>query len=231
LVKWKSRHLILTANHVIERARTARDIRVSSFAKGPLRFVPRDQVNAEDSDPGETLSGEVHRCRWEDLAVLTVPDDHFGDFVEIGEDWTDPNVGDGVASVGLPSDNNMMLDQRSYGNRIDIVVGLLPTLLQVNVLPQPDLNDMKYNVPEHVAERQFLVKYDSPHSVKAHGMSGTGVWVPTMMNLQGVWRPSYSFAGICINVWSKGYSACRGPVVEVVKASIVRKFLEETFGS
>jgi hypothetical protein len=41
---------------------------------------------------------------------------------------------------------------------------------------------------------------------------------------QTVWRPNFKFAGIC--------TACykRGSVVQVVKASVVRRFLEEVFG-
>lgn len=230
LVKWKSRYFILTAEHVIETARSAKDIRVVSFAKSPVRFVPPDQVNAEDSDPGENLGGEIYRCGWEDLAVLTVPDDRFGEFAEIDQEWVDPDVGDLVGSIGLPSDNHKVLGHQSYGNKTDVVVGVMPTLLDVDVLPPPDEDDLKFKVPQHVPGRQYFIKYDSPHSTNAHGMSGAGVWFPKMSYPPGVWSPTFSFAGICISVYDKGYSAHRGPVVEVVKASVVRTFLEETFG-
>jgi len=61
-------------------------------------------------------------------------------------------------------------------------------------------------------------------------MSGAGVWVPQMANLPGLWTPTFTFAGICISVYEKGYGAHKGPVIEVVKASVVRKFLVESFG-
>jgi hypothetical protein len=230
LVKWKSKLLILTAGHVIKTARTAKDVRVISFAKGPTKFVPREEVNASDSDAGENLANEMHFCEWEDLAALPVSDDRLGEFEEIEDRWSDPNVGDGVVSLGMPSDNRIVLGQQSYGNKTDLVVGLMPTSIDVDVLPPPTADDLKYKVPQHDPQRRYLVPYDSPHSEVAHGMSGAGVWVPQMSNLPSLWTPTFAFAGICISVYEKGYSAHKGPVIEVVKASVVRKFLIETFG-
>jgi hypothetical protein len=59
-------------------------------------------------------------------------------------------------------------------------------------------------------------------------MSGAAVWLPDMKGV--IWSPKFLFADTCINVYRKGYSYHRGPVVQVVKASIVRQFLEKTFG-
>jgi hypothetical protein len=172
----------------------------------------------------------MHFCGWEDLAALLVSDDRLGEFTEIDDRWSDPNVGEGVISVGMPSDNHMVLGQQAYGNKTDVVVGLMPTSIEVDVLPSPTADDLKYKLSRHNAQQQYLVPYDSPHSEDAQGMSGAGVWVPQMSNLPGLWRPAFTFAGICISVYEKGYSAHKGPVIEVVKASVVQKFLVETFG-
>jgi hypothetical protein len=63
-----------------------------------------------------------------------------------------------------------------------------------------------------------------------HLMSGAATWVKQDGNPL-VWAARFNFGGICANVWMKGYSHRKNePVVEVIKASVVRWFLEKTFG-
>jgi hypothetical protein len=58
----------------------------------------------------------------------------------------DPDVGDLIGSIGLPSDNHKVLGHHSYGNKTDVVVGVMPTLLDIDVLPPPDEDDLKFKV-------------------------------------------------------------------------------------
>jgi hypothetical protein len=108
-----------------------------------------------------------------------------------------------------------------YCEREDLAAITLPDSFRVGELA---------NIRDEWAdeERHYLVAYTSNLSRQAHGMSGAAIWMPDIKGI--VWTPNFRFAGTCINTFKKGYKAHRGPVVQVVKASIVRRFLEEEFG-
>src|SRR4051794_5501256 len=97
LVQWNSRLVILTARHVVKSALVPKNVRATSFAQGPTRFRPLSEVTLSDTDVGENLAGsDMYFCEWEDLAVITLPDERLGEFAEINQRWIDPQVGDFV---------------------------------------------------------------------------------------------------------------------------------------
>jgi hypothetical protein len=173
---------------------------------------------------------EIHMCAWEDLAAITIPDSlAVGDLADIRNEWADPQEGSVVGCIGFPVDHNVTVDHRKVGDKDEVGLGLLPVLLDIDVLPQPSSDDLKFKTPGHDEAHHYLVTYSSVMSKQPHGMSGAAIWMPDIKGI--VWSPSFRFAGTAISVYMKGYKAHQGPVVQVVKASVVRHFLEEKFGS
>jgi hypothetical protein len=231
LVNWSGKFLVVTAKHVIDTVASPKDIRIASFSQ-PIAFKSSDRVTLADSDVGVGLqpNTEIHFCECEDLAAITLPNDSFGEFADVHGEWTDPSEGAMVGSIGFPVDNSVTVERRVVANKEEVGLGLMPVMLDIDVLPQPSENDIKFKTPGHDESRHYLVPYDSVMSKQPHGMSGAAIWSPDTEVMNGiVWSPKFLFAGTCINVYMKGYKHHQGPVVQVVKGSVVRRFLEETF--
>lgn len=231
LVKWGDKRLVLTAKHVIDTASSPTQIRIASFADTPMDFQPSDRVTINHVYAGIALrpDSELHYCEWEDLAAITLPDSlRVGELANIQDEWADPPEGSMVGCIGFPTDHNVTVDHRKVGDKDEVGLGLLPLLIDTDVLPQPSEDDRRFKIPDHDDARHYLVAYNSNLSQQAHGMSGAAIWMPDIRGI--VWSPNFRFAGTCINTFKKGYKAHRGPVVQVVKASVVRRFLEEEFG-
>jgi hypothetical protein len=231
LIGWNTKRLVLTAKHVIDTVSNPTQIRIASFADTPMDFQPSDRVTMDHVYAGTALGAEseIHYCEWEDLAAITLPDSfRVGELANIGDEWADPPEGSMVGCIGFPIDHNVTVDHRRVGDKDEVGLGLLPVFLDTDVLPQPSADDRKFKITDHDEERHYLVAYTSNLSRQAHGMSGAAIWMPNIKGI--VWTPNFRFAGTCINTFNKGYKAHQGPVVQVVKASIVRRFLEEKFG-
>jgi hypothetical protein len=71
----------------------------------------------------------------------------------------------------------------------------------------------------------YLIPFtDAAKGKHPRGYSGAAVWWESN-EPQIVWRPTFKFAGICTRCYYPD-----GIVEQVVKASIVRRFVEEVFG-
>jgi hypothetical protein len=232
LVKWGIKRLVLTAKHVIDTVSSPTQIRIASFADVPMDFRSIDRITSNNVYAGVPLGADsrIHCCDEEDLAAITIPENlHVGEFANLNEEWADPPVGQIVGCIGFPVDHNVEVDHRKVGGKHEIGIGLLPVFLDIDVLPQPSAQDLRFMKGGHDKARQYMVSYTSTMSKQPHGVSGAAIWMPDIKGI--VWSPKFRFAGTCINTYLKGYKAHRGPVVQVVKASVVRRFLEREFGS
>jgi hypothetical protein len=225
--RWDNHYFILTALHVVETAQP-RDLRFYCLPTGGIEcrsasdLRPQDIVDAE---PLADTTAMIHKCGWEDLAVVTttasaVPNAEFFDAVN---DWIDPLVGEPLHCFGFPSDHGLTVDKRIVGSKEERTIALYPTPFGATVLPLPTEDERKFKITDFNPERHYLVPYGNSGSKRPHGISGAAMWWESDQKVL-VWRPNFKFAGIC--------TACykRGSVVQVVKASIVRRFLEEVFG-
>jgi hypothetical protein len=169
-------------------------------------------------------------CAWEDVAAITIPGPAFQDcpLVDVMKDWSDPPQGEIVLGCGFPVDNRVFVGQRKIGERTEIAVGVMPIIFDGPVLPSPTDKDLKFSITEHSVARHYLVPYKHDASTHPGGISGGAVWWEPEGKMI-VWRPRFHFAGVCLAVYMKGYSHHRGPVIQVLKASVVRRFLRETF--
>ena len=233
LVEWNGRRLVITAKHVIDNVKSPSDLRIAAFEDSAVVFKPPEAVTAKDAYAGVQLGpdSEIHLCGWEDVAAITIPGPAFQHcpLVDVKKDWSDPPQGEIVLGCGFPVDNRVFVGQRKIGERTEIAVGVMPIIFDGPVLPLPTKKDLKFSITEHSVARHYLVPYEHNASTHPGGVSGAAVWWEPEGKMI-VWRPRFHFAGVCLAVYMKGYSHHRGPVIQVLKASVVRRFLRETFG-
>jgi len=226
--RWGRHHFILTAGHVVDNAKVS-DLRIhvspsEGFAfKDPSMLTTKDIV---DALPIRDTGVVVHRCDSEDLALLTVdPAVYPGlEFIHLESDWKDPDPGEMVHCCGFPSDHSVTVDRAVIGNRENVSIAIYPTIFDGVVLPPPTDSERTFKFPGFDPARHYLVPYEAS-SVSQHprGFSGAAAWWEHDEK-RIIWAARFKFAGVCTSAYKKG------TVVEVVKASAVRVFLEKTFG-
>jgi hypothetical protein len=227
-MRWGRHHFVLTAAHVFENAE-ARDLRVLTFADLPLNYKSREALTKRDIVDGTPLtdSSVIHRCDWEDLAVVTIDPGQFPgvDFTEPDMDWIDPAVGEDVNCCGFPSDHSVIVSQRTVTDgRVEADLAVWPTTFGGSVTPFPSGDEVKFYYDGLDPDRHYVIPYDGA-GVSEHpgGISGAAVWWESDEKLL-IWRPNFKFAGTCTHCHKQGTR------VRVVKASMVRRFLVELFG-
>ena len=228
-VRWGDHYFILTAKHVVEKAQPG-DLRIFCRPSGGFEYRTSADLREQDivdAVPMIEQKAVIHRCEWEDLALMTTIPKAVGpnvEFFDIANDWTDPSEGEVVHCFGFPSDNGQMVEKRMVGNREERTVALYSTVFSAPVLPLPTEDELKFKITGFDPDRHYLVPYEDASKGKhPRGISGAAMWWESDEK-QIVWRPNFEFAGVC--------TACYrgGTVVQVVKASVVRRFLEEIFG-
>ena len=79
--------------NVFENAE-ARDLRVLTYSNLPVEYKNPEALTKRDIMDGTPLtsSSVIHRCKWEDLAVVTVDPEGFPgvDFTEPDKEWPGP---------------------------------------------------------------------------------------------------------------------------------------------
>ncbi len=222
---WNENHLILSAKHVIDTA-TVNDIRIAAFPPTAVTFKGPEHLTLDDMEAGEPLpaNGRIVFCEWEDLAAIVIPSTTLPkcDFVDIQHAWIDPAEGELVHCCGFPSDHHVSADRKIIAGKEEIGIGIYPTVFNGKVLPQPSEDDLKFRITDFDADRHYLIPYECSGSKHPRGISGAAVWWETDQEML-IWRPEFKFAGTCICTYKNG------TVVQVIKASVVRKFLEEIF--
>jgi len=176
--------------------------------------------------PLDGQSSTISRCEWEDLALLTVSPSAFPslDFFNAQTEWIDPSVGEMLNCIGFPFDHNIIWERKVLKEKREVTLALYPTVISARVLPPPTGDELKFQITSFDQHSHYLVPFDGgPDGNRPQGISGAAMWWESDQK-QLIWRPDFRFAGICVCSYK------RGAVVQVVKASVVRRFLEEVFG-
>jgi hypothetical protein len=229
-MKWGRHHFILSAGHVFERA-APKDLRVLTFEELPRDYIaPRTISHQDVADPCPlTEDSVIHRCEWEDLAIVTVDHDRFPrvDFTDLADSWIDPTAGQDVDGCGFPTDHNVAVEKRILSDgREQVDLGLYPTLFGGRVSPFPSPDEVKFYYGGDLdPQKHYLIPYQSGGvSDEPAGISGSAVWWWNNER-QVIWRPNFIFAGTVTHYHRKKMR------IRVVKASVVRRFVTELFGN
>lgn len=228
--RWGPNHFILTARHVIKEEAAPSDLRI--FWR-PAPFIERRSDrdltlnDIADGTPIKDSSAVIHRCPWEDLAVVIIDPKGAGEhteFFDIENGWVDPAVGEIVNCCGFPFDRNVLVKRSMVGAKEEQTIAVRPEIFSGHVLPEPSEEERKFQITAYDPDRHYLVPYE--HGISKHplGFSGAAMWWESDQK-QVVWRPNFHFAGVC----TSGYK--KGTIEQVVKASTVRKFLANVFGT
>lgn len=226
--RWGSHDFILTAKHVLRKAEVG-DLRLFCLPSGGVEYrAPADLRKQDIADALPLVDGNavIHHCDWEDLSLITttshetVPNTEFFGM----ECSIDPPVGETVHCFGFPVDHSLVVDQKMIGPKEERTVAVYPTPFSTRVLPLPSEDERKFKITEFEEDRHYLVAYDDAAKGKhPGGISGAAVWWESDRP-EIIWRPNFKFAGICVACY-KG-----GSVMQVIKASVVARFLHELFG-
>ncbi len=224
-ILWDGNHLILTAKHVIETAKT-KDIRIASFSQTAIVFKEPEKLTRDDMEAGEPLPGnsQIVCCEWEDLAAIVIPSNVLPkcEFVDIQREWHDPAKGEVVHCCGFPTDHNVTVERRIIAGKEEIGIGIYPTVFSGKVMPEPSNHDLKFYITDFDKSRHYLLPYACSGSKHPRGVSGAAIWWETDKEML-VWRPKFKFAGTCVCTYRNG------SIIQVIKASVVRRFLKEIF--
>jgi len=225
--RWGRHDFILTAKHVLRKAR-ASDLRVFFMPSGAVEYRAAADLRKHDIVDGLPLtehSAIIHRCPWEDLALITVSSEAIPNTEFFAMDCCiDPAPGETVHCFGFPVDHSLVVDQQMMGSKEERTIAIYPTPFSTRVLPLPSEDERRFKITEFDPDSHYLVAYDNAAKGKhPGGVSGAAIWWESDQP-KLIWRPHFKFAGICVACYK------RGTVIQVVKASVVRRFLEEVFG-
>jgi hypothetical protein len=160
--------------------------------------------------------------------VLTVTPDALGsllEFFDMTNSGVDPNEGRLVVGVGYPVSNSVILEEGRVGSVIQRAVVLSPTPFSGQVLPYPSAEEQKFKFGGFDADRHYLIPYEpAAEGKRPEGISGAPVWVESEVH-HSVWAPRFEFAGTCTSCYKSG------TVEQIIKASVVRRFLTEALGA
>jgi hypothetical protein len=224
--RWGNYHFILTCEHVIHKDAKPPDMRVFWRPYGEDQYKANSELRPDDiasATPIKDPNAVIHRCGWEDLAIITIDKSEAGphsEFVDIANDRVDPAVDEPIHVCGYPWDKRILVDDRMISaNRRETTHAVRPDIFSGQVMAGPTFLTKDFD-----ADRHYLVPYNHPVSQHPDGFSGAAAWWESD-KMEQVWRPSFKFAGICTHSYKDG------TFERVVKASAVRQFLEEALGS
>ena len=154
--------------------------------------------------------------------MLTIRQDSLGrdvDFVDIGRSCVDPAVGELVVGLGYPV-SSALVTGKQVGTELRKAV-LLPPLPFCGPVLSPTEGDA---FRDFDPTKHYLIPYALAKQGKhPRGISGAAVWTEVNQE-QKIWVPKFEFAGICTSCYKNG------TIGQIVKASVVRRFLVEVFG-
>jgi hypothetical protein len=222
--RWRSHHFILTAGHVPHPDAKPSGLRIFWRPTGGVERIADADLKAHDIGDAVVIrdpEAVIHQCPWEDLAIIELSPAEAGphtEFFDIETSWIDPAEGEIVHCCGFPIDKHVPLGSHKVGTKTEYDIALRPTVFSGTVFHQP-----KFLADNFDAERHYLVPYERHDSKHPKGFSGAAAWWESDQP-QKIWKPNLVFAGICTSCYKDG------AIEQIVKASAVRKFLEETFG-
>lgn len=221
---WGKHHFLGTAKHVLESAEV-KDLLFFPRNVGDLRREDASQIRMEDVFEPSSLRDStaiIHRCEWEDLALIAMPPDALSTFIEFFDmrASADPAENDPLIGMGYPLSSKLILQNRGQADPIERAIVLSPTPFSGVVLPASRGKLFKNFDPDH----HFLMEYD-PAKDGHHpsGISGAAVWTRHERR-QDVWSVTVEFAGVCSSCYRDG------KIEQVIRASSVCRFLREALG-
>ncbi|MGA2697604.1 MAG: hypothetical protein ABSE92_16185 [Terriglobales bacterium] len=221
--RWGNRHFILTAKHVIHSNAKPSDIRLFWRPTSGIERTADAELKPQDIIDGVPIRDEnaaIYRCDWEDLAIIVIDPAQAGpytEFVDIENDWIDPAEKEVVHCCGFPIDKHILVGSRWVGKKEERGIAIRPDLFSGEVFYYPN-----FLTDDYAPEKHYLVPYDHPK--RPEGFSGAAAWWESDQHKQ-IWKPDFKFAGVCTHEYKDG------TIERLVKASVVRKFLEEVFGT
>jgi len=169
----------------------------------------------------------IHRCAWEDLAVVTLKPDALGpmlEFFDIEDLWVDPSLDELVSGVGYPVSYGVRLEEEKVGLITHKAILLSPTPFNGSVLRPPVGEELKFKFRGFNPDRHYLIPFEhAKEGKRPEGISGAAVWVQSSEH-HVLWTARFKFAGTCTSCHRNG------SIEQIVKASIVHQFLFEVFG-
>ena len=166
-------------------------------------------------------------CGWEDLALITLPANSSIDleFHDAYASWLDPEPGQKLSSFGFPIDAAKLAKVEKLGSLPHETKELFQKIWPTIVIPVPSNFCTAYTDPSpYDADRHYLANWRPAENLKPYGFSGAAMW-SIHFPATPISKIDLLFAGVATHFYSS-YEAER-----IIKASVVRKFLQETFGA
>jgi hypothetical protein len=127
---WGKQHVILKAEHVLLNAE-ASDLRVFSYP-GAFQYRAAADLRKEDvvdAVPLPAGKAVIHRCGWDDRALIVVDKEDVGEHIEffnLANDWIGPPEGEPVHCLGFPAAGNVPWETFMVGNKQECTVAVYP---------------------------------------------------------------------------------------------------------
>src|SRR5262245_10582474 len=218
LIRWKGRHLILTAHHVIEDT-LPEDLRFFLPPDSPPIKVERETMSKMPGAPTSLMRpftqldlGRIVIDKELDLAAIEVDGNLSvktpANFFDLAEGGRTPTEGQQTIIMGFPSDISRVTHA---GFRV-----LLSYVMWTQVAP-----NRKY-LRDFDPDIHFLTHYTEAEThpdASPRGISGAAMWFLSNESLS-VGYPKLDIAGVGIS-WYKGQQ----PVLQIVQREIVEEFL------
>ena len=150
------------------------------------------------------------------IAIDPTEAGQYTEFSDIANNWIDPVEKEVVHCCGFPIDKHILVGKRMVGEKEERDIAIRPELFSGRVFYHPNFSASHYDPDLH-----YLVPYE--HHKRPEGFSGAAAWWESDKPKK-VWKPDFKFAGICTSCYKNG------TIEKIVRASAVRRFIEETFG-
>jgi hypothetical protein len=230
LISWGKHSCVLTAKHVVEGADKS-DIRFFLRAPTPDYMSREERLKCDHIEVDAGKRAEIYkidRCEWEDIAVLTIDPSAMAnaEFFDFNSGWNDPTNGDPIYGLGFPTDNHVPVHIERTKEVEHHLLGLIPTIFSSMVIPKPNslLESLTAELP-YDPDRHFLISWDvDDEKLGMKGFSGAATWTDRPVKDKELWSPKLFLTGMVTHYYA------RIKVGRMIKASVLKKFLEEVFG-
>lgn len=217
LVRWRGRHLILTAAHVIENSQPEglRFLFPPANTQPTLTFEEMQTLRTLPAEKiiwwVELKLGRIVSDPNLDLAAIEVSSDlgeeHSVCFADLVEGGQTPPEGQKIIIIGYPSKNHRWLEDEGPM--------YFPQVTRTQIQPNRPMKDFD-------PDQHFLTSYNlqklTPAGPEPHGISGAAAWMPVEKD-SIIWHPDKEMAGVATN-WYR-----REGLMKVVRREAVEGFL------
>jgi hypothetical protein len=116
--------------------------------------APKDlrKQDVVDAIPVTEQSSVIHRCEWEDLAIITTTPNSVGEYVEffdVAKNWIDPPGGERVHCFGFPADGSIPWAAEIIGDKVERHLAIYPGVFDGPVIPLPNFKTTDFDPDRH----------------------------------------------------------------------------------